>query len=245
MKYRLLPVVIAAIIITLCGCDSSERRLKAIELRITELEQEQGLLKTNVQETHAIFGEVLRTNDVFIRTAEKLARQQVAENERLERLVMEFLATTSNAPKAEPSYSRKPIASGTGIASDVYKKIMTGVQMSGGVVYGKVIQKIEEGLLVDASTLREAAASSIERGYPPTGILPEPPTGKAGTNYITGTILLTDFPKARTLADGDKFSAIVYPTGQFSYESVGGGRRTIRKYSADLTRATAAALVAR
>lgn len=246
MKYR-LTVATAAILIGLCGCDNSGGRFKAIESRIANLEHGQSLLRTNIQETQLLFEQVVSTNAVFLRDLEKLAKQQVNEHERLERIFREFLAVTTNAPKpsAEPSYGRKVVAGGVGIPSDVYKKAMNGVQMSGGVVYGKVIQKIEDGLLVDASTLREAASNSIERGYPPTGILPEIPAGKAGTNYITGTILITDFSKAGTLADGDKFSAIVYPTGQFIYESVGGGRRTIRRYTADITRATAAALAAR
>lgn len=62
-----------------------------------------------------------------------------------------------------------------------------------------------------------------------------------GTEFY-GHCLLLDHPKFKGLVDEDYVEVVAYPCGDYSYQSVGAGGKTIRRFTADFNKAYSGAL---
>ena len=93
---------------------------------------------------------------------------------------------------------------------------------------GKVLQKIESGLLVDSirCTLTDYSANTVT-----DLIYAESP--EKGIQRYCQTCLLRNHPKYAELVDNDRVQIIAYPDGQYAYESVMGAKKTIRAFKVD------------
>jgi len=56
----------------------------------------------------------------------------------------------------------------------------------------------------------------------------------ARIQIFSGLCLLTDYPNASGVVDGDVVRAIAYPNGDYSYTAVSGGSKTVRQFTCDI-----------
>jgi hypothetical protein len=108
------------------------------------------------------------------------------------------------------------------------------------VVYGKVIQKVGDELLVDAyrGPILPAWDHLVDQWV--KVIMAERPARYGVPTkkwWADGTVLLLDYPKISAVVDGDFVAAVSYPMGTYEYTAVSGGRKTVRRYTASLTKA--------
>ncbi len=111
------------------------------------------------------------------------------------------------------------------------------------LICGKILQVSPGGLVVESgytNLLREPLTSSW--------LVPGTVTASRAANLMeanipgavcVGTIYLTDLPKRRNLQP-KKYDYVIiegYPAGQFTYTSVGSIRKTVRRFSAQLSEA--------
>lgn len=92
-------------------------------------------------------------------------------------------------------------------------------------ISGTVIQKLEVGLLISSGVeMRRYVGARGKWGGP---------NGEPG---FEGACLLVDFQKNRV--DGEPIITDAIPIGEYSYTAASGGTRTVRKFSADLAKAS-------
>lgn len=94
-------------------------------------------------------------------------------------------------------------------------------------VSGKVIQNIDDGLLLDCD-LHFAPSSNkyrydIEHNHK--------------WAYSEGFVLLTGHPDKSTIVDDDLVSIVAFPIGKYEYTSVNNSKKTILKFTANLDEA--------
>ncbi len=127
--------------------------------------------------------------------------------------------------------------------------VRKSVEANRRLVHGKVIQKIKEGLLI-SSGAKEVSDAANDSGYQvhkngsvtswSGGTLVE--GDKPGALAI-GYILLQDYPAQASVVDDHELTINAYPVGQFVYDSVGGAKKTIRRFTASLPIATELACI--
>jgi len=110
-------------------------------------------------------------------------------------------------------------------------------------ICGKILQVLPAGLVVD-SGYTNLLRTPITRSWLVPGtvtasrasILVE---GKEPGSICVGLVFLTDIPKSRRLKPKAYDYVILegYPTGQYTYTSVGNVQRTVRKFTAVLEKA--------
>ena len=112
-------------------------------------------------------------------------------------------------------------------------------------ICGKILQVLPDGLVVESgytNLLREPLTSSWL--VPGTVIANRAANLLEGTSpgsMCVGTVFLTDLPKSKKLKP-KRFDYVIiqgYPAGQSTYASVGTVRKTVRRFSAQLSRAVA------
>jgi hypothetical protein len=114
-------------------------------------------------------------------------------------------------------------------------------------ICGKILRILPEGILVESgytNLLREPLTRSW--------LAPGTVTASRAENLVerrepgavcVGTVLVTDLPRGRPR----QFDYVIlcgYPTGEFSYTSVGTVRKTVRRFSANLEKAVRSNLAA-
>ena len=112
-------------------------------------------------------------------------------------------------------------------------------------ICGKILQVVPEGLVVDSgytNLLREPLTSSwLVPGMVTASRAANLLEGASPGSICVGTVLLTDLPKSKKLKP-KRFDYVIiegYPAGQSTYASVGTVRKTVRRFSAQLSRAVA------
>ena len=112
-------------------------------------------------------------------------------------------------------------------------------------ICGKIIQRYTNGVLVEAgytNLLREPLTKSwlvpaIVTASPARNIVESKEPGA----ICVGTVFLTDLPRGKP-HQYDYVILCGYPTGEFSYASVGSIKKTVRRFSANLDKAVNATL---
>lgn len=96
------------------------------------------------------------------------------------------------------------------------------------VIDGKILQKLDEGLLLKSGveSLKGFGSGGKSRSY------------RQNVPVYDEFCLLTDYGKGKSLVDGDHISVLAYPNGEYSYTATSGGKKTIRKFTANLDRVT-------
>jgi hypothetical protein len=110
------------------------------------------------------------------------------------------------------------------------------IESSKMMIEGKVIQKLDIGLLVDSGTeiKRKSYEWAASVGAPTSGgevKLFDPTTH---LQIYNGLCLLTDYSKISSVVDGDIVRAVAYPNGEYSYTAVSGGSKTVRQFTCDI-----------
>lgn len=118
-----------------------------------------------------------------------------------------------------------------------YREITRKVEETRTVIWARVMQRLDGGLLIDADSVRESE-SELRR----IGTHIEGHNGEKVRNSAEGIIMLCDYSKEKMTADGDKFAVIGFPIGFYEYSSVGAGKKTVRRYTTDLKKAVLAAM---
>jgi len=111
------------------------------------------------------------------------------------------------------------------------------------IICGRILKALPSGLVVESgyTSLRRAPLSNswlisgTVQAVPESGII----EGKEAGCVCVGLVFITDLPKLRS-GRAKPYDYVViqgYPTGDYSYESVGNIRRTVRRFSAALPKA--------
>lgn len=114
-------------------------------------------------------------------------------------------------------------------ASEKRRKIIDASKM---VVTGKLIQKLDNGLLVESGSERERR--TITRVMHMPGRMVRLYDPKTELQIYDGLCLLTDYPDQAKVVDDDVVHAIAYPNGEYSYTTVNESSKTIRKFTCNL-----------
>jgi hypothetical protein len=111
------------------------------------------------------------------------------------------------------------------------------------IVCGRILKVLQDGFIVD-SGYTNLMRDPLKRSW----LVPGTAIAARATNILEedhpdsvciGLIFLTDTPKSRRLKakQYDYVLIVAYPTGQYTYTSIGAIRRTVRRFSANLHRA--------
>jgi hypothetical protein len=111
------------------------------------------------------------------------------------------------------------------------------------IVCGRILKVLPDGFIVD-SGYTNLMRDPLNRSW----LVPGTAIATHATNILEedrpdsvciGLIFLTDTPKSRRLKakQYDYVLIVAYPTGQYTYTSIGTIRRTVRRFSANLHRA--------
>ena len=118
-------------------------------------------------------------------------------------------------------------------------------------ICGKILQVLPDGLVVESgytNLMREPLTSSwLVPGTVTASRAPNQLEGASPGSICVGTVLLTDLPKSKKLKP-KRFDYVIiegYPAGQFTYTSVGTVQKTVRRFSAQLSRSVALNLQAK
>ena len=111
------------------------------------------------------------------------------------------------------------------------------IESSRMIIEGDVIQKLDVGFLVDSATqikridLEWRASVGLSTSVIGDGRYYDPTTH---IQIFNGLCLLTDYPKASSVVDGDVVRAFAYPNGEYSYTAVSGGSKTVRQFTCNI-----------
>ena len=111
------------------------------------------------------------------------------------------------------------------------------------IVCGRILKVLPDGFIVE-SGYTNLMREPLNRSW----LVPRTAIAARATNILeedrpesvcVGLIFLTDTPKSRRLRakQYDYVLIVAYPTGQYNYTSIGTIRRSIRRFSASLSRA--------
>ncbi len=114
-------------------------------------------------------------------------------------------------------------------------------------ISGKILRVFPDGILVESGYTNLARAPLTK-----SWLIPGTVTAARGENLVEtrepgamciGTVLLTDLPRGKP-RQYDYVVIAGYPTGEFTYTSVGSVRKTVRRFSANLDKAVRTNLAA-
>jgi hypothetical protein len=111
------------------------------------------------------------------------------------------------------------------------------------MICGKILQVLPEGLIVESGYTnllqRPLGRSWLVPGAAFASRAPSLVEGEEPESICVGLVYLTDYPKSRRKKPRpfDYVILVGYPTGQYTYISIGVVRRTIRRFSASLAEA--------
>jgi hypothetical protein len=105
-------------------------------------------------------------------------------------------------------------------------------------ICGKILKVLPDGLVID-SGYTNIMRDPLNRSWLVPGSVKERPAanvveGNQPACVCIGLVFLTDLPKKPKAKVYDYVNLTGYPTGQYTYSSVGDIRRTVRKFSAKL-----------
>jgi hypothetical protein len=116
-------------------------------------------------------------------------------------------------------------------ALEKYNRLKNQLWQGRKLIDGKVLQKIDAGLLVDSG---EKGKFLEERISSEPGVGPALwHEGNTPGSEAQGLVLLQDYPDPN-MADDGHVDIVAYPLGLFSYETVGKSEKTVRKFSCNL-----------
>lgn len=111
------------------------------------------------------------------------------------------------------------------------------------LVCGKILQVLPEGLVVESGYAnllqRQLGRAWLVPGTVLANRVPNIMEAKEPGAICVGQVFLTNYPKSRRTMPKpfDYVILIGYPDGQYTYTSVGGLQRTLRRFSASLSAA--------
>jgi len=105
-------------------------------------------------------------------------------------------------------------------------------------ICGKILKVLPDGLVIDSGYTNIMRDPLNRKWLVPGAVQERPPAnvveGDQPACVCIGLVFLTDLPKKPKARVYDYVDLTGYPTGQYTYTSVGDVRRTIRKFSAKL-----------
>jgi hypothetical protein len=143
------------------------------------------------------------------------------------------LAQSEERLKQSKEYYYRSKAALDATTAKLNATLMRRAEESRTSIWARVIQRTPSGLLIDADSLRR----DIRDGNARSDL--EGNRWGSIQHYAEGTILLTDYPKEKSAADGDTFGVVGFPTGMHEYVTVNGSKKTVRRYTADINKAAA------
>lgn len=129
-------------------------------------------------------------------------------------------------------------------------------QVAGGsvIVWGKVIQRLGDKLLVNAdsqfedgvSEMTKAVTAKMFHAHAKELGLPEEWQNGIPQKWDLARhiVLVENYPKVDSTVDGERIVSVAYPIGLYEYTTVKGSRSTVRKYTCSLDLAIINALKA-
>lgn len=113
------------------------------------------------------------------------------------------------------------------------------------IVCGKILKVLPGGLVVDSGYTDLLRPPLNKSWLIPGKVTASRPSnlveGREPESICVGVVFLTDIPKSRGAGAKPKpydyVSVLGYPTGQYTYTSVGTVRKTVRRFSANLLKA--------
>jgi hypothetical protein len=147
------------------------------------------------------------------------------------------IAATSAAAAVAPG--------GTAAPAQHAEQIRTECVAGRRLICGKILKILPDGLVVDSGYTNLAHpplnTSWLVPGRVSSGRPANLVEGRAPESVCVGPVFLTNLPRARGPAPKPKLYDYVvllaYPAGRHTYESVGGVKKTVRRFSADLIKA--------
>jgi hypothetical protein len=113
------------------------------------------------------------------------------------------------------------------------------------IIWGRVVQKLPGGLLVDSGEDPLPGVVTGEPEFEPNGDMGT--TGRTEADEVnepgakcTGLVFLTDDPQSATAVVGDYVQVLAYRNGNYVYRPASGGPKSVRKFTADFDKAVAA-----
>jgi hypothetical protein len=108
-------------------------------------------------------------------------------------------------------------------------------------ICGKILKVLPDGLVID-SGYTNIMRAPLNRSWLVPGSVKERPAANLVEDHqpacvCIGLVFLTDLPKKPVPKLYDYVNLVGYPTGQYTYTSVGDLRRTVRRFSAKLANA--------
>lgn len=92
-------------------------------------------------------------------------------------------------------------------------------------IFGRVLQKVDQGLLIDC----RQGDYQVEFTY--YGAVPATVEyGRIGTPTAGSIVLLRGYPGAKEVADDDWVRVVAFPAGNFEYQSTGGVGKTVHAF---------------
>jgi len=146
-----------------------------------------------------------------------------------------FSSEASNSP---PGIIRSQTNQSPGMAQRLENIRLECIQ-NRRTICGKILQVLPDGLVID-SGYTNIMRDPLNRKW----LIPGSVQGRHAANVVEGDqpacvciglVFLTDLPKKPKPKVYDYVNLIGYPTGQYTYTSVGDVRRTVRRFSAKLT----------
>jgi len=204
----------------LAGCKPApDPRIAKLEARVKNLEEKQALMVQGDDGILKIFQslQVLETNQML----------RLNDLDRQMDLCLETLTTHSKTLKTllenKTPQPVKPIS------------VATRPVGSAMLIYGKVLQRLDDGLLVDTLSAHDALVNSIERGQntdnDPTSLAYIKAERERKVQPFFGLCLLINHPLQSNFVDDSAVSAVAIPVGEYQYVSTTGAQKTIRKFS--------------
>jgi hypothetical protein len=113
------------------------------------------------------------------------------------------------------------------------------------IIWGRVVQKLPGGLLVDSGEEPVAEVVKSEPDFEAHGNMTttyktEADEAKEPGAECRGLVFLTDLPESNSIGVDDYVQILAYRSGQYSYRPTSGGQTALRKFTADLDKAIAA-----
>jgi hypothetical protein len=110
-------------------------------------------------------------------------------------------------------------------------------------VCGKILKILPDGLVIQ-SGYTNLMQPPLNHSWLVPGSVQQPPAANLVEDHqpdcvCIGLVFLTDLPKKPEPRLYDYVNLTAYPTGQYTYTSVGDVRRTVRRFSANLANAVA------
>ena len=131
------------------------------------------------------------------------------------------------------------------ISEDQIEKARTACIQNRRVICGKIVKVLPDGLVVD-SGYTNLMRYPLDRSW----LVPGTVTASKDSHFVeanrpdsicAGLVFLSDVPKSRKLKPKLYDYVIIsgYPAGQYTYSPLGNIQRTVRRYSAVLSKAVA------